>query len=88
MNKEDKIISVRVMPKGYGKASEDVRQYISDLVEEVEYKELWRKEYKQRIDKAIRFIDVYTNGINLEAFDCLKLMYRIKDILQGDDSSE
>ena len=40
------------------------------------------KELHNKIDKAIDFIDIYTNGINLEAFDCLKLMYKIKDLLK------
>jgi hypothetical protein len=33
-------------------------------------------------DDAIEFIDIYTDGINLEAFDCLDLMYKIKEILK------
>lgn len=37
------------------------------------------------ISTAIDFIDIYTDGINLEAFDCLDLMYKIKDILKGSD---
>lgn len=39
---------------------------------------------KERIENAIDFINIYTNGINLEAFDCLKLMYKIEEILKGD----
>jgi hypothetical protein len=34
-----------------------VKDYIINLQEELEYKELWRKEYKQRIDKAIEYIE-------------------------------
>lgn len=37
-----------------------------------------------KIEKAIDFINIYTNGINLEAFDCLKLMNKIEEILKGD----
>ena len=36
----------------------------------------------KKIADAIEFIDIYTDGINLEAFDCLKLMYRVKEILE------
>lgn len=46
------------------------------------------KELHNKIDKAIDFIDIYTNGINLEAFDCLKLMYKIKDLLKDSDVDE
>ena len=40
---------------------------------------------KERIDSTIDFIHIYTNGINLEAFDCLKLMYKIEEILKDSD---
>ena len=33
---KDKIISVRIMPNGYGKASEEVRNYILNLHDEIE----------------------------------------------------
>ena len=46
------------------------------------------KELHNKIDKAIDFIDIYTNGINLEAFDCLKLMYKIKDLLKDSNVDE
>jgi hypothetical protein len=40
------------------------------------------EELKKKIEKAIEFIGIYTDGINLEAFDCLKLMLRIEEILK------
>ena len=29
-------------------------------------------------------LEIYTDGINLDAFDCLKLMNRIEEILRGE----
>ena len=32
---------------------------IKDLKEEVEYQDLWRREYRERIDKAVEYINKY-----------------------------
>lgn len=60
-----------------------IAPYYGDMFIDVEMEYLMRKELQKRIDDAIEFIDIYTDGINLEAFDCLKLMYKVKEILEG-----
>ena len=67
----------RLTPEG----RKDIKDYVIKLEQE-------NKELHNKIDKAIDFIDIYTNGINLEAFDCLKLMYKIKDLLKDSDVDE
>ena len=63
----------------------DDRLKLYDLVKELQQE---NQQLHNKIDKAIDFIDIYTNGINLEAFDCLKLMYKIKDLLKDSNVDE
>lgn len=65
-------IKVYMGSRGYGKTIHKLQQENTNL--------------KQRIDNAIDFINIYTNGINLQAFDCLKLMYKIEEILKGESN--
>ena len=58
---------------------------LNDLEEQAKYLDICRKEYLERIDRALDFIDIYTDGINLSAFNCLELMLKIENILKGED---
>lgn len=64
---------------------EDVQNIIDCYEKDIKYiKQLEAKvqQLETNRDEVIEFIDIYTDGINLEAFDCLDLMYKIKEILE------
>ena len=97
-NMNDKIISVRIMPEGYGKASKEVRDYILSLHDEIvelqQENERIEKEWKSKLDdvsmltsrisKAIEWLD-YDNMENY--FECPKKeMLELLSILQGEDN--
>lgn len=67
------------------------KQTFEEWVIEQDGKEIekWRNAYfelQKRIDRAVEIIDIYTDGINLEAFDCLELMLKIEDVLKGEEN--
>ena len=76
-------INFRIMPQGYGKASKEVRDYITNLQQENErlneiciWKQEHEKELHTRIDKAIEYIE----NAGLSNYE--KELY---NILQGSD---
>jgi hypothetical protein len=63
----------------------EIEEYHEDVRELYEYTRQLQQKVNQletNIDDAIEIIDIYTDGINLEAFDCLDLMYKIEEILE------
>lgn len=62
---------------------DEVKEYATNLQEEVEYKELWRKEYLERIDKAIRYI--HKNYYEVVYKTKGTMVNDLLNILNGDD---
>ena len=81
MNKEELLYNeIYERTKDFGRT-----QFIREMMRlQRENKELQQKvnQLETNISTAIDFIDIYTDGINLEAFDCLELMYKVKEILE------
>lgn len=62
---------------------------IEDLKEQVEYQDLWRKEYLSRIDNAIEFVERKQEDINNGGNDMSYIqMTQLLEILKGDSSND
>lgn len=74
------------------KIIEELKLENEELQEELEYKELWRKEYKQRIDKAIDYINNTVIPFGDEWHwdnNCIEdYVNNIITILQGSDDND
>ena len=61
----------------------DIYDEFKRLIEENTHLQQENQQLEEKINKAIEFINIYTDGINLQAFNCLNLMYKIEEILKG-----
>lgn len=59
-----------------------VQYYITSLEDLCRNLQEENEQLETNITEVIDLIDMYTDGIKLEAFDCLDLMYKIKEILE------
>lgn len=65
----DKIISVKIMPNGFGEASEDVRQYITDLNDEIIGLQQENEKLKNNQVKVLNRIRDFINSSKCEIME-------------------
>lgn len=86
MSKEREMYGIRILSNDeYNEYKGTYEEQIEDLKEEVKYQDLWRREYRDRIDKAIKYIeeDMYSEPNELYG---LVDGEHLLDILKGDNN--